>query len=194
MGSSTSCLLQMVILKLILLLWNNGGRSSTSDQIRWYFFLSLLLVTALHDHIQKYSQLDYKRRVSSIPCKIYKELDLGKNAFRIMSLRKPEPSQNSVSNMGKKFPRKPEVLSGFTLKLREYVQVIGFLNLISGSHFTVQTFEKRPREMMLRREFANAVGYLNQILLEEDPSEVHPLGLFISLQRREYQMFYLWIA
>ncbi|KAH9326517.1 hypothetical protein KI387_006695, partial [Taxus chinensis] len=29
------------------------------------------------------------------------------------------------------------------------------------------TVEKRPREMMLRREFANAVGYLNQILLEE---------------------------
>lgn len=31
----------------------------------------------------------------------------------------------------------------------------------------MQTVEKRPREMMLRREFANAVGYLNQILLEE---------------------------
>lgn len=31
----------------------------------------------------------------------------------------------------------------------------------------MQTFEKRPREMMLRREFANAVGYLNQILPEE---------------------------
>ncbi|KAL5993085.1 Phosphoinositide phosphatase sac1 [Asimina triloba] len=29
------------------------------------------------------------------------------------------------------------------------------------------TVEKRPREMMLRREFANAVGYLNQILCEE---------------------------
>ncbi|GAB2271914.1 Phosphoinositide phosphatase sac1 [Dionaea muscipula] len=31
----------------------------------------------------------------------------------------------------------------------------------------IKTFEKRPREMMLRREFANAVGYLNQILPEE---------------------------
>lgn len=31
----------------------------------------------------------------------------------------------------------------------------------------VQTVEKRPREMMLRREFANAVGYLNQILSED---------------------------
>ncbi|KAL8138322.1 hypothetical protein V2J09_004323 [Rumex salicifolius] len=31
----------------------------------------------------------------------------------------------------------------------------------------IKTFEKRPREMMLRREFANAVGYLNQILSEE---------------------------
>ncbi|XP_057457067.1 phosphatidylinositol-3-phosphatase SAC1 isoform X1 [Lotus japonicus] len=28
----------------------------------------------------------------------------------------------------------------------------------------IKTVEKRPREMMLRREFANAVGYLNQIL------------------------------
>ncbi|KAF9601445.1 hypothetical protein IFM89_020212 [Coptis chinensis] len=32
----------------------------------------------------------------------------------------------------------------------------------------IKTVEKRPREMMLRREFANAVGYLNQILLEEN--------------------------
>lgn len=32
----------------------------------------------------------------------------------------------------------------------------------------MQTVEKRPREMMLRREFANAVGYLNQILSEEN--------------------------
>lgn len=32
----------------------------------------------------------------------------------------------------------------------------------------MQTFEKRPREMMLRREFASAVGYLNQILSEEN--------------------------
>mgnify|MGYP000409124666 CR=1 FL=1 len=29
-----------------------------------------------------------------------------------------------------------------------------------------QTVEKRPREMMLRREFATAVGYLNQIFAE----------------------------
>lgn len=28
----------------------------------------------------------------------------------------------------------------------------------------MQTVEKRPREMMLRREFASAVGYLNQVL------------------------------
>ncbi|KGN63262.2 phosphoinositide phosphatase SAC1 isoform X2 [Cucumis sativus] len=32
----------------------------------------------------------------------------------------------------------------------------------------IKTFEKRPREMMLRREFASAVGYLNQILSEEN--------------------------
>ncbi|KAI4313394.1 hypothetical protein L6164_026380 [Bauhinia variegata] len=32
----------------------------------------------------------------------------------------------------------------------------------------IKTVEKRPREMMLRREFANAVGYLNQILPEEN--------------------------
>ncbi|XP_075494550.1 phosphatidylinositol-3-phosphatase SAC1-like isoform X1 [Primulina tabacum] len=32
----------------------------------------------------------------------------------------------------------------------------------------IKTVEKRPREMMLRREFANAVGYLNQILTEEN--------------------------
>lgn len=32
----------------------------------------------------------------------------------------------------------------------------------------LQTVEKRPREMMLRREFTNAVGYLNQILPEEN--------------------------
>ncbi|KAH8962147.1 hypothetical protein BDL97_05G087000 [Sphagnum fallax] len=31
----------------------------------------------------------------------------------------------------------------------------------------IRTVEKRPREMMLRREFANAVGYLNQIFPEE---------------------------
>ena len=32
----------------------------------------------------------------------------------------------------------------------------------------IQTVEKRPREMVLRREFANAVGYLNSILDEEN--------------------------
>ncbi|KAK1403689.1 Phosphoinositide phosphatase SAC1 [Heracleum sosnowskyi] len=32
----------------------------------------------------------------------------------------------------------------------------------------IKTVEKRPREMMLRREFTNAVGYLNQILPEEN--------------------------
>ncbi|KAJ3681440.1 hypothetical protein LUZ60_015929 [Juncus effusus] len=31
----------------------------------------------------------------------------------------------------------------------------------------IKTVEKRPREMMLRREFTNAVGYLNSILPEE---------------------------
>lgn len=31
----------------------------------------------------------------------------------------------------------------------------------------MQTVEKRPREMMLRREFANAVTYLNEIFSEE---------------------------
>lgn len=30
-----------------------------------------------------------------------------------------------------------------------------------------QTVEKRPREMMLRREFADAVGYLNQTYPED---------------------------
>ncbi|KAG9450238.1 hypothetical protein H6P81_010203 [Aristolochia fimbriata] len=43
---------------------------------------------------------------------------------------------------------------------RRYGNPIIVLNLI-------KTVEKRPREMMLRREFANAVGYLNQILSEE---------------------------
>ncbi|XP_028761182.1 phosphoinositide phosphatase SAC1-like [Neltuma alba] len=32
----------------------------------------------------------------------------------------------------------------------------------------IKTVEKRPREMILRREFANAVGYLNQILPKEN--------------------------
>ncbi|XP_042491658.1 phosphatidylinositol-3-phosphatase SAC1 isoform X1 [Macadamia integrifolia] len=44
---------------------------------------------------------------------------------------------------------------------KRYGNPIIVLNLI-------KTVEKRPREMMLRREFANAVGYLNQILLEEN--------------------------
>ncbi|XP_068649727.1 phosphatidylinositol-3-phosphatase SAC1 isoform X1 [Aristolochia californica] len=43
---------------------------------------------------------------------------------------------------------------------RRYGNPIIVLNLI-------KTVEKRPREMMLRREFTNAVGYLNQILSEE---------------------------
>ncbi|XP_010921635.1 phosphatidylinositol-3-phosphatase SAC1 isoform X2 [Elaeis guineensis] len=43
---------------------------------------------------------------------------------------------------------------------KRYGNPIIVLNLI-------KTVEKRPREMMLRREFANAVGYLNQILPEE---------------------------
>ncbi|KAG0500949.1 hypothetical protein HPP92_001021 [Vanilla planifolia] len=43
---------------------------------------------------------------------------------------------------------------------RRYGNPIIVLNLI-------KTVEKRPREMMLRREFATAVGYLNQILPEE---------------------------
>lgn len=35
-------------------------------------------------------------------------------------------------------------------------------------HGNMQTVEKRPREMVLRREFANAVGYLNSIFREEN--------------------------
>lgn len=31
----------------------------------------------------------------------------------------------------------------------------------------MQNFEKRPREMMLRRQYASAVGYLNQVLPAE---------------------------
>ncbi|MCO5568717.1 hypothetical protein L7F22_022420 [Adiantum nelumboides] len=42
---------------------------------------------------------------------------------------------------------------------KRYGNPIIILNLI-------KTVEKRPREMMLRREFTNAVGYLNQILPE----------------------------
>ncbi|KAH7445229.1 hypothetical protein KP509_02G113200 [Ceratopteris richardii] len=42
---------------------------------------------------------------------------------------------------------------------KRYGNPIIILNLI-------KTVEKRPREMMLRREFANAVGYLNRILPE----------------------------
>ncbi|GMP79072.1 hypothetical protein CsSME_00034753 [Camellia sinensis var. sinensis] len=44
---------------------------------------------------------------------------------------------------------------------KRYGNPIIVLNLI-------KTVEKRPREMMLRREFTNAVGYLNQILSEEN--------------------------
>ncbi|GAV78441.1 Syja_N domain-containing protein [Cephalotus follicularis] len=44
---------------------------------------------------------------------------------------------------------------------KRYGDPIIVLNLI-------KTVEKRPREMMLRREFANAVGYLNTILSEEN--------------------------
>lgn len=43
---------------------------------------------------------------------------------------------------------------------KRYGNPIIVLNLI-------KTVEKRPREMMLRREFANAVGYLNQIFSEQ---------------------------
>ncbi|KAJ8759539.1 hypothetical protein K2173_007159 [Erythroxylum novogranatense] len=43
---------------------------------------------------------------------------------------------------------------------KRYGNPIIVLNLI-------KTVEKRPREMMLRREFANAVGYLNTILSED---------------------------
>ncbi|XP_047325430.1 phosphatidylinositol-3-phosphatase SAC1 [Impatiens glandulifera] len=45
--------------------------------------------------------------------------------------------------------------------VKRYGNPIIVLNLI-------KTVEKRPREMMLRREFANAVGYLNQILPEKN--------------------------
>ncbi|TYH83398.1 hypothetical protein ES332_D02G130300v1 [Gossypium tomentosum] len=44
---------------------------------------------------------------------------------------------------------------------KRYGNPIIVLNLI-------KTVEKRPREMMLRREFAHAVGYLNAILSEEN--------------------------
>uniref|UniRef100_A0A7N0VMF0 SAC domain-containing protein n=1 Tax=Kalanchoe fedtschenkoi TaxID=63787 RepID=A0A7N0VMF0_KALFE len=44
---------------------------------------------------------------------------------------------------------------------KRYGNPIIVLNLI-------KTVEKRPREMMLRREFASAVGYLNQILPEDN--------------------------
>ncbi|XP_030468029.2 phosphatidylinositol-3-phosphatase SAC1 [Syzygium oleosum] len=44
--------------------------------------------------------------------------------------------------------------------VNRYGNPIIMLNLI-------KTFEKRPREMMLRREFTNAVGYLNHILSDE---------------------------
>ncbi|KAK7835516.1 phosphoinositide phosphatase sac1 [Quercus suber] len=47
-------------------------------------------------------------------------------------------------------------------------QIQGLANSPSLSFQPAVTVEKRPREMMLRREFANAVGYLNQILSEEN--------------------------
>lgn len=40
--------------------------------------------------------------------------------------------------------------------------------LLINIHGNIQTVEKRPREMVLRREFANAVGYLNSIFREEN--------------------------
>ena len=44
-----------------------------------------------------------------------------------------------------------------------------FFFFFLGPHiyFMMQTVEKRPREMMLRREFTNAVMYLNEIFSEE---------------------------
>ncbi|THF94403.1 hypothetical protein TEA_025507 [Camellia sinensis var. sinensis] len=48
-------------------------------------------------------------------------------------------------------------------------QSIFSADVVSPSHHAgSMTVEKRPREMMLRREFTNAVGYLNQILSEEN--------------------------
>ncbi|BAU01596.1 hypothetical protein VIGAN_11086200 [Vigna angularis var. angularis] len=55
---------------------------------------------------------------------------------------------------------------------KRYGNPIIVLNLIKFlvAHLKdeMQTVEKRPREMMLRREFASAVGYLNQILPVEN--------------------------
>ncbi|XP_010104489.2 phosphoinositide phosphatase SAC1 [Morus notabilis] len=51
--------------------------------------------------------------------------------------------------------------SHFEDLVERYGNPIIVLNLI-------KTVEKRPREMMLRREYANAVGYLNQSLPEEN--------------------------
>lgn len=42
------------------------------------------------------------------------------------------------------------------------------LYLQTNFHGIIQTVEKRPREMVLRREFAHAVGYLNSIFTEEN--------------------------
>ncbi|KAL0360043.1 UNVERIFIED_CONTAM: Phosphoinositide phosphatase SAC1 [Sesamum radiatum] len=59
-------------------------------------------------------------------------------------------------------------------KMSSVVQMRGSIPLFwsqEASRFSPKPdiiFEKRPREMMLRREFANAVGYLNQILPEEN--------------------------
>ncbi|KAK8960533.1 Phosphoinositide phosphatase SAC1 [Platanthera guangdongensis] len=58
-------------------------------------------------------------------------------------------------------------------KMSSVVQMRGSIPLFwsqEASRFSPKPdiiFEKRPREMMLRREFANAVGYLNQILPED---------------------------
>jgi hypothetical protein len=38
---------------------------------------------------------------------------------------------------------------------------------LSDHRVRYQTVEKRPREMMLRREYANAVGHLNQSFPED---------------------------
>nr|AAF18517.1 Hypothetical protein [Arabidopsis thaliana] len=53
--------------------------------------------------------------------------------------------------------------------VNRYGNPIIVLNLIKTNiHGNIQTVEKRPREMVLRREFANAVGYLNSIFREEN--------------------------
>ncbi|KHN04247.1 Polyphosphoinositide phosphatase [Glycine soja] len=52
---------------------------------------------------------------------------------------------------------------------KRYGNPIIVLNLIKViPHIKIIIVEKRPQEMMLRREFANVVGYLNQILPVEN--------------------------